>query len=350
MVEVRLKNVTKQFGEVKALDNIDLTIESGEFRAIIGPTGCGKTTLLRIIAGLETPTKGRVYFDTQDVTDYSPRERNIALVFQNYALYPHLNVFDNMAQPLISAKWDKGKIQSRVREVAEFLRITDLLQRKPAQLSGGQQQRVAIGRALVRNPVVLLLDEPLSNLDAQLRFELRGEMKKLIKRTGITSIYVTHDQVEAMSMADKITVMKDGLILQSDEPISLYERPVNTFVGRFVGSPEMNVLPVEITGDGTGSMVSIGDYGIRFDSGINYRGKGFIGFRPHKIHFSSTGIKGRITNVEPLGNMYIYHVDVGLAREIILTSEEAKKSDAEVYCSIDTSYAILFDSTGKRIS
>lgn len=344
-----MEHVTKRFGDVFAMKDISLKVENGELRAIIGPTGCGKTTLLRTIAGLETPTEGRVYFDDEDVTDYSPKERNIAFVFQNYALYPHLTVFDNMAQPLISEKRPKDEIKKKVEEIAAFLNISHLLNRKPAQLSGGQQQRVAIGRAMVRSPRVLLLDEPLSNLDAQLRLVLRAEMKRLIKEIGITSIYVTHDQVEAMSMADKITVMNNGVILQTDNPISLYSDPINTFVARFVGTPEMNIIPVKISRKGGKTEASIDGRSVLFNSDFGYEGEGYLGIRPHKVSFGNGGIIGKVITIEPLGNVYIYHVLLENGTEVVVSSNDIIELNSNVQLSIDTNNAVLFDSSGMNI-
>ncbi len=243
MSSVRLENITKIFPpNVVAVNNVNLKIEKGEFFVLLGPSGCGKTTTLRIIAGLEKPTKGRVYIDEQDVTDLPPRKRDVAMVFQTWALYPHMKVYDNIAFPLKLRKVPKDEIDRKVREVAKLLRIEELLDRYPKQLSGGQQQRVALARALVRNPRVWLMDEPLSNLDALLRVQMRAELKRLQKELKITTVYVTHDQVEAMTMADRIAVMNAGRVLQIGTPHEVYHYPKTKFVAGFIGSPPMNFI------------------------------------------------------------------------------------------------------------
>ncbi len=242
MVKIRLERITKDFGDFKVLDGIDLEIEDGEFMALLSPSGSGKSTLLYIIAGIYRPTRGRIYFDDRDVTDLPPKNRNVGLVFQNWALYPHMSVFENIAFPLELRKTPKNEIERKVKEIAEMLKIENLLDRYPWQLSGGQQQRVAIARALVKEPDVLLLDDPLSNLDAPLRIEVRAELKRLQKELGITAVYVTHDQAEALAMADRIAVIKDGKLLQVGTPEEIYERPKHKFVGGFIGSPPMDFL------------------------------------------------------------------------------------------------------------
>ncbi|OYT51927.1 MAG: spermidine/putrescine ABC transporter ATP-binding protein [Desulfurococcales archaeon ex4484_217_2] len=235
MVNVRLEKVTKRFGEVIAADRITLTIKHGEFFTFLGPSGCGKTTTLRIIAGLEYPDEGKLYFDDKDVTDEPPYKRNTGMVFQNYALWPHMTVFDNIAYGLKIRKLPKEEIRRKVLEVLDLVKLRGLENRYPTQLSGGQQQRVALARALVIEPAVLLLDEPLSNLDAKLRIEMREEIKRIQKKLGITTIYVTHDQEEAMVISDRIAVMNRGRIMQVDEPKELYRRPKNLFVASFLG-------------------------------------------------------------------------------------------------------------------
>lgn len=246
MARVELKDIVKKFGKVIAVDHVNLRINDGEFFTLLGPSGCGKTTTLRIVAGLEYPDEGDVVIDDKVVTHLHPRDRDIAMVFQNYALYPHLTVYENIAFPLEVRRKQYGlskeEIDKRVKEIASFLGIEELLNRYPNQLSGGQQQRVALARALVRKPKVWLLDEPLSNLDAKLRVLMRGELKKLQKTLGITTIYVTHDQVEAMSMSDRIAVMNKGKVLQVDTPENLYDRPQDVFVATFIGSPPMNIV------------------------------------------------------------------------------------------------------------
>jgi multiple sugar transport system ATP-binding protein len=242
MATVTLENITKRFDSVLAVRDFDLTIEDQEFVVIVGPSGCGKSTVLRMIAGLEEITSGTLRIDGRVVNDVPPKDRDIAMVFQNYALYPHMNVYQNMSFGLRLRKTPKHEIDQRVREAARILQIEELLGRRPRELSGGQRQRVALGRAIVRKPKVFLMDEPLSNLDAKLRVEMRASISKLHRDLGVTTVYVTHDQVEAMTMGSRIVVMKDGIMQQVDTPLNLYETPVNKFVGGFMGSPAMNFL------------------------------------------------------------------------------------------------------------
>jgi multiple sugar transport system ATP-binding protein len=242
MARVLLQNLTKRFRSVVAVDDFTLEIQDKEFLVLVGPSGCGKTTALRCIAGLEEASTGEIYIGDRLVNDVSPKDRDIAMVFQNYALYPHMNVYDNMAFGLKLRKFPRAEIQRRVDEAAAMLGLQGLLDRKPRQLSGGQRQRVALGRAIVREPKVFLMDEPLSNLDAKLRVQTRAELIKLHRRLGITTIYVTHDQMEAMTMGDRIAVLKDGKMQQVDTPLALYNQPTNMFVAGFIGSPAMNFL------------------------------------------------------------------------------------------------------------
>jgi len=249
MAQVTLKNLDKSYGETQVLHSINLEIQDGEFAVLVGPSGCGKSTTLRIVAGLEEASGGDVFIGDTRVNDVEPKNRDIAMVFQNYALYPHMNVFENMAFGLRLRKYSEEEIKARVDEAAEILSVQDYLYRRPKELSGGQRQRVAVGRAIVRKPSVFLFDEPLSNLDAKLRVQMRTEIKKLHARLKTTMIYVTHDQVEAMTMGDRIVVMKDGHIMQAEEPLKIYNRPDNHFVGSFIGSPAMNFFEVEVQKD-----------------------------------------------------------------------------------------------------
>jgi len=246
MAMVVLENISKNFGAVKVVKDFNLTVDDKEFAILVGPSGCGKSTSLRIVAGLEEPTTGHIYIGDRMVNDLPPKDRDIAMVFQEYALYPHMSVYNNMAFALKLRKFSKNEIDKRVREASEILGIQDLLQRKPKQLSGGQRQRVAVGRAIVRKPAVFLFDEPLSNLDAKLRVQMRSELPKLHDRLQTTMIYVTLDQVEAMTMGTKIVVMKDGLIQQTGRPLEVYNYPVNMFVAGFIGSPAINFFPSRI--------------------------------------------------------------------------------------------------------
>jgi multiple sugar transport system ATP-binding protein len=251
-MKIQLHDITKRFGELVAVDDISLTINDGEFLTLVGPSGCGKTTTLRMIAGLESPTEGSIVFDGEDVTNYSPQERQVAFVFQDYALYPHMTGYKNMSFALEdSGNLSSSEIEERIHTTAEMLGIEEHIDKKPSELSGGQQQRVALGRSIVRDPTVFLLDEPLSNLDAKLRVEMRAELQELHQELGTTMIYVTHDQAEAMTMSDRIAILNGGKIQQVSPPEYAYNRPVNRFVAKFVGSPSMNFLPCRRREDGT---------------------------------------------------------------------------------------------------
>jgi multiple sugar transport system ATP-binding protein len=260
MAGVTLKNLTKNFKNVVAVDNMSLEIRDKEFLVLVGPSGCGKTTALRMVAGLEEATAGEILIGPRLVNDVSPKDRDIAMVFQNYALYPHMSVYDNMAFGLKLRKVPRAEIKQRVNQVAEMLGLQGLLERKPKQLSGGQRQRVALGRAIVREPKVFLMDEPLSNLDAKLRVQTRAELIKLHRRLGITTIYVTHDQTEAMSMGDRIAVMRDGVVQQVDAPLTLYNEPANVFVAGFIGSPAMNFVEARILAEGNETVIDAGSF------------------------------------------------------------------------------------------
>src|SRR5687767_8968748 len=253
MAQVVLRGLNKKYDEVHAVKDVNLTIRDKEFMVLVGPSGCGKTTTLRMVAGLEEITSGEIVIGDRWVNDLPPKDRDIAMVFQNYALYPHMTVYDNMAFGLKMRKFPKAEIQKRVQDAAEILGIQELLKRKPRQLSGGQRQRVAVGRAIVRHPQVFLFDEPLSNLDAKLRVQMRVELKRLHERLETTAIYVTHDQVEAMTLGSRVVVMKDGWVQQVGEPMEIYTRPQNKFVAGFIGSPAMNFIPVTI-GEAAGSL------------------------------------------------------------------------------------------------
>src|SRR5881398_1354392 len=246
MAQVMMKDLNKKYDEVHAVKDVNLHIRDKEFIVLVGPSGCGKSTTLRMVAGLEEITAGEITIGDRVVNDLPPKDRDIAMVFQNYALYPHMTVYDNMAFGLKMRKFPKVEIQKRVQDAAEILGIQELLKRKPRQLSGGQRQRVAVGRAIVRHPQVFLFDEPLSNLDAKLRVQMRVELKRLHDRLETTAIYVTHDQVEAMTLGDRVVVMRDGMVKQVGEPLELYERPANRFVAGFIGSPAMNFIAITL--------------------------------------------------------------------------------------------------------
>ncbi|MEO7760737.1 MAG: sn-glycerol-3-phosphate ABC transporter ATP-binding protein UgpC [Casimicrobiaceae bacterium] len=304
MASVTIKNVEKYFGTTHVIRGVSIEIADGEFCVLVGPSGCGKSTLLRMIAGLEEISDGEIDIGDRVVNDIPPKERDIAMVFQNYALYPHMTVRDNMAFSLMLAKRPKAEIEERVKKAGDILGLDPYLDRFPRQLSGGQRQRVAMGRAIVRNPQVFLFDEPLSNLDAKLRVQMRTEIKELHQRLRTTSIYVTHDQIEAMTMADKIVVLKDGIVEQIGSPLELYDRPANTFVAGFIGSPAMNFLPGTYRRDG-GSTVEF-EGGICVPAPTNTTGQDgqrvLYGIRPE--HFSLAdqgGMPGDIVVVEPTG-------------------------------------------------
>ena len=309
MIQVELRNVNKSFGKTEVIHDVDLEIEKGEFVVFVGPSGCGKSTLLRLIAGLETLSSGEIVIADKSVKDLPPSKRGIAMVFQSYALYPHMTVYNNMAFSLNLQGMKKSEVKERVDAAARILQMEHLLDRRPAALSGGQRQRVAIGRAIVRNPEVFLFDEPLSNLDAALRHDTRVEIAKLHNQLGVTTIYVTHDQVEAMTLADKIVVLKDGQVMQVGSPMELFNYPANEFVAGFLGSPKMNFF------DGTVSNISkdSGHADFKTDSlelkkiklVSMQKGKlanGRLGIRPQHLRIDSKGIlKGKITLVERLG-------------------------------------------------
>jgi multiple sugar transport system ATP-binding protein len=298
MAPVILKSVTKSYGATPVLHGVDIAIADGEFVVLVGPSGCGKSTLLRMIAGLETITGGAVEIGDRVVNDLEPKDRDIAMVFQNYALYPHMTVATNMGFSLEHRGASKAEIAERVKWAADILGLAHLLDRYPRQLSGGQRQRVAMGRAIVRNPQVFLFDEPLSNLDAKLRVVMRGEIKGLHQRLGVTTVYVTHDQIEAMTMADRIVVMNGGKVEQVGAPLDLYDRPANLFVAGFIGSPAMNMIEGEITADG----FRAGGVTLPLPPGIAARGRAICGIRPEHLVLADDGLPATVKLVEPMGS------------------------------------------------
>ena len=289
-----------------AVSHLNLDIGEGEFLVLVGPSGCGKSTSLRMLAGLEPISAGHIYIGDRDVTNVAAKDRDIAMVFQNYALYPHMSVAENMAFALKIQKVSKTEIERRVKEAAALLDLTEYLDRKPKALSGGQRQRVAMGRAIVREPQVFLMDEPLSNLDAKLRVQTRTQIAALQRRLGTTTVYVTHDQVEAMTMGDRVAVLKDGLLQQVDAPRTLYDEPANAFVATFIGSPSMNIIPVNIHESG----VAIGDYPVAIERDRLSQARGgtaLLGVRPEDLHLSDQGVEITVTLVEELGaDTYVY--------------------------------------------
>ncbi|RTH00428.1 glycerol-3-phosphate ABC transporter ATP-binding protein [Thermus scotoductus] len=324
MAKVRLEHVWKRFGKVVAVKDFNLETEDGEFVVFVGPSGCGKTTTLRMIAGLEEISEGRIYIGDRLVNDVPPKDRDIAMVFQNYALYPHMNVYENMAFGLRLRRYPKDEIDRRVKEAARILKIEHLLNRKPRELSGGQRQRVAMGRAIVREPKVFLMDEPLSNLDAKLRVEMRAEIAKLQRRLGVTTIYVTHDQVEAMTLGHRIVVMKDGEIQQVDTPLNLYDFPANRFVAGFIGSPSMNFIRAQVEAQGEKVYLVAPGFRVRTNPVLAqavrpYAGKEvWMGIRPEHLGLKGytaipeeeNVLRGEVEVAEPLGAETEIHVSV----------------------------------------
>jgi multiple sugar transport system ATP-binding protein len=342
MAKVTIENVKKYFGNVKALDGIDLTIEEGSFVVLLGPSGCGKTTLMRCISGLEKLTEGKIYFDEKDVSNVPPKDRNVAMVFQSYAVWPHMKVRDNIAYPLKLKKMPKNEIEERVKWVSGLLHISELLDRFPAQLSGGQRQRVAVARAIVHQPKVLLMDEPLSNLDALLRVKMRSELKKLHERVKVTTIYVTHDQVEAMTMGDKIAVMNAGKIVQFGTPEEIYKKPKTIFVAGFVGSPQMNFLNMKVVSSGT--QFHAENLGLRIplksDPKLEHV---IVGIRPEHIHLQQTErcvpITGTVYFAEKLMSETVIHLSIDAEKNLVikvpydLSAREGERM--QVYLDLD---------------
>lgn len=360
MVDLRIENLTKKYGEVTVLDNFSIDIKSGELMVLLGPSGCGKTTAIRCIAGLTDPTNGQIYLGNKKVNELSPKDRDVAMVFQNYALYPHMSIHDNIAFPLKMRRKSKSHIQEKVIKMAELLGIKDLLGRKPKELSGGQMQRVALGRALVREPKLFLMDEPLSNLDAKLRTHMRTEIKKLQKKIGITTLYITHDQVEAMSLADRIAIMKNGNIQQIGTPAEVYHHPTNTFVGQFIGNPQMNLI--------TGSIRNKSLY--LFSQPIviqpvdkillekKLTPKFIVGIRPRDVIILretdiSIGIRfeGMVVFIEMLGDDTTIEVKIGSDSLLVTTNNILNSFNVgdKIQIGIEYSKIHFFDEEGKRI-
>jgi multiple sugar transport system ATP-binding protein len=347
MANVRLKAITKKFDQTVAVKDVNLEIFDREFVVLVGPSGCGKTTILRMIAGLETISEGEIYINDRLVNQLSPKDRNIAMVFQSYALYPHMKVFDNMAFGLKMRKVPKEEIKQKVQRTAVILGIEDLLERKPRQLSGGQRQRVALGRAIVRDPEVFLFDEPLSNLDAKFRAQMRTELKKIHDSLKTTIVYVTHDQVEAMTMGDRIVVMKEGVIQQVGSPLTLYNTPVNLFVAGFIGSPAMNFIPCRLLEENSRFCIDIGIFQIPLPNSMapdltSVKGKDLIfGIRPEDIYskdaeydssLAKAVVHAKVNVVEPLGREISLNVSIGKNSITALLSAD---TDVRPHQSID---------------
>lgn len=355
MAKVTVDGVKKYFGNVKALDGIDIVIQEGLFVVLLGPSGCGKTTLMRCISGLEKLTDGKILFDDKDVSNMAPKDRNVAMVFQSYAVWPHMKVKDNIAYPLKLKKVPKKEIEERVKWVSDLLHISELLDRFPSQLSGGQRQRVAVARAIVHRPKVLLMDEPLSNLDALLRVKMRSELKKLHEKVKVTTIYVTHDQTEAMTMGDKIAIMNAGKIIQYDTPQEIYKRPKTVFVAGFVGSPQMNFLHMKVVSDGNRFIAENSSLRIPL-KGDPKRDSLLIGIRPEHISLEkssdSIDVTASVYFAEKLMSETVLHLSISPQQNIVakipydLSVQEGQK----MHIYIDPNRIHFFDpKTEERI-
>ena len=341
-MEIKIENLTKAYGDFKAVDNMNLNIADGELVGLLGPSGCGKSTTLFMLAGLNDPTSGHIYFGGKDVTKVAPEDREIGLVFQNYALYPHMTVADNIMFPLINRKVPKAEARERAQEMAKLVHLMD---RKPKALSGGQQQRVAIARALVKKPEVLLLDEPLSNLDAKLRVETREEIRRIQQEVGITTIFVTHDQEEAMSISDRIAVMEKGVVQQFEVPQKMYLNPGNLFVAQFLGTPQINIFDVTVKG----GKIMCGDVVLREGCKAadgNYK----AGVRPEAFNVSENGILVKATHVRMTGRELQLRVALAKEELRVLVHSDMQVSVGTEFCvTIRDNQILLFDQTGKTV-
>ena len=356
MASVSIQAVKKNFGDVPILHGVDIEIADGSFTVLVGPSGCGKSTLLRMIAGLEQISGGEIRIGDRRVNELPPKARDIAMVFQNYALYPHMTVRENMAFSLELAKQDKATIESKVARAAEILALGALLERYPRQLSGGQRQRVAMGRAIVRDPQVFLFDEPLSNLDAKLRVAMRSEIKELHQRLKTTSIYVTHDQIEAMTMGDQIVVMRDGRIEQTGSPLQLYDHPSNQFVAGFIGSPSMNFLPGTLRRDGGSAYIKLND-GTQLDAPVRAGGVDgqpiVFGTRPEHLTLASGGgIPAQVVVMEPTGmDTFVACRHEGIDLSAVFRERHDFAPGSTIHLLPDLQRAHLFDAeSGQRLA
>lgn len=349
-MKVEIRNLTKRFGDLVAVNDVSLTVEDGEFLTLVGPSGCGKSTMLRCITGLEQPSSGSILFDGTDVTDRSPQERGVALVFQNYALYPHMTGRRNMSFALEDQGISDAEIESRIQETAEMLGIDGHLHKKPEELSGGQKQRVALGRSLVRNPEIILMDEPLSNLDAKLRIELRAELQKIHQELGTTTVYVTHDQEEAMTMSDRIVVLDDGVIQQVSPPEDAYNRPVNRFVAEFIGSPSMNFFSCSLD-DG---QITGGPFEFDVPESLDAT-PSTLGIRPEDLILEATDrdtrATGTVTVFEHIGPYNVVYLDVEETGEVVAQVPAGQYFDVgeTVTISVRDERLHLFDADGTAV-
>jgi multiple sugar transport system ATP-binding protein len=374
LTTLRVKDLTKKYGNVTALEKFSLEISSGEFMVLLGPSGCGKTTVIRCIAGLTNPTAGEIYIGNELVNDLPPKDRDVAMVFQNYSLYPHMNVYDNIAFPLKMRKTERHEIDERIRNIAELLNIGHLLNRKPREISGGQMQRVALGRALVRKPRIFLMDEPLSNLDAKLRTDMRVEIKKIQSKLKITTLYITHDQVEAMSMADNIGVMESGKLQQLCNPSEIYNNPINQFVASFIGVPPMNFLECNLvrqnsqiyfTFANSNEATTNSNVMLKVSDTLSGRLRNFkehtviLGIRPKDLQilkpdqdFEGLKIIGEVSFMEMLGDESIAEVRIGrvsIKISRVNTMPENLTIGKEVRLGINQNKVYLFTNAGDRI-
>jgi inositol-phosphate transport system ATP-binding protein len=346
MARIELKNVRKQWVGATAVERIDLAIDDGAFVAVLGPSGCGKTTTLLMLAGIYSPSGGEIAFDGARVNDVEARDRNIGIVFQSYALYPNMTVLENIMFPLRFKKVERAEAEARAREIAALVRIDALLDRRPSQLSGGQQQRVALARALVKRPHLLLLDEPLSNLDASLRLSMRTEIRRVQRELGVTTILVTHDQIEATTMADRIVVMNAGRVEQEGTAKDLYERPETLFVASFIGSPPINLLEGEVE-DGA---IKVHETRLRLSAPA--RGAVILGIRPESLQVDSHGTPAHIVAAEPMGREVLYTAEsaLGLVRFLEPGAEARHREDENVSLAFSPGDALLFDkASGRRL-
>ena len=349
MATLQLSGLRKSFGKTEILTGIDLTLADGEMLVIVGASGCGKSTLLRLVAGLETATAGRISVDGRDVTNADPSDRDIAMVFQNYALYPHMSVFDNMAYGLRIRGLSRSEIQTRVQQAADLLGIGSLLDRRPRQLSGGQRQRVAMGRAIVRSPKLFLFDEPLSNLDAKLRVQMRAEIRRLQRRLGVTSLYVTHDQVEAMTLGDRLLVMHQGRPVQLATPMEVFSHPADTYVAGFIGAPAMNFLPATLVQNGNAVQLGSGQVFV-LPHKQPHVGPVTLGVRPENVSLAAGGAPMQVELVEPLGSETLVHGRMADGSALLAKLPGAAPVAESVTVTFDPAVLHLFDAaTGKRL-
>ena len=354
MASLSLRNVAKSYdGKTLTVSNVNAEIQDGEFIILVGPSGCGKSTLLRMIAGLETITDGEIAIDGRVINETHAKDRDIAMVFQNYALYPHMSVAENMAFGLKMRKFDRAEIERRVNEAAEVLGLTPYLQRKPAALSGGQRQRVAVGRAIVRQPKLFLFDEPLSNLDAKMRVTMRAELIRLHQRLKATMVYVTHDQVEAMSMGDRLVVLKDGLVQQIGAPLEIYHQPANQFVAGFIGSPAMNFMDCTIERRGEGLCAAADGFAIALPptDAVKAGDKVVLGIRPEDLTEQVGGaLSARVNFLEPLGGEVIANCSLGKHEIVVrLSSRTTVRNGDALALSVDADRVKLFDAANGKV-